>query len=86
MIDWQKVYAGLHAAGFTDGQIAELGGLSRRVVNRVRNNAYQHETHEPGYEGGQALLDALTGAVKEGILDYDPLVTHHEPELAESRE
>lgn len=72
-VDWQKIYAALYEAGFTDGQIGEIGKLSRVVVNRVRNKAYQHETHEPGYEGGQALLDTVAHAVSQGYLDYDPL-------------
>lgn len=74
-IDWQKVYAGLYQAGFTDAQIAEIGNLSRYVINRVRLGRYKHDVHEPGFEGGKALLETLTLSVAEGWIDADPLTT-----------
>lgn len=72
-IDWQKVYDGLYRSGFTDGQVAEIGHLSRNVINRVRLGRYKHECHEPGFEGGKALLETLTKCVAEGWIDEDPL-------------
>jgi len=83
MIDWKAAYAGLHAAGYNDGQIARLAGVDRFVINRVRNGRYRHN-HEPGYEGGVRVVEAITEAIRQGILDEDPLAqptpTEHQGE------
>lgn len=75
MTDWCKAYNGLSTAGFTDDQIAELAGVSRSVINAVRNGVYPHN-HEPGYEGGKRVLDNLTNAIHMGYLDHDPLAVN----------
>lgn len=77
MIDWQAAYIGLHAVGYTDGQIADLAGVDRYVINRVRNGQYQHN-HEPGYEGGVRIVEAINDALRNGIMDEDPLGTARE--------
>lgn len=58
-MDWQLVYKQLAEAGYNDAEIAKLAGVSRNVVNRVRNGKYRHRTHEPGFEGGKRLVEAL---------------------------
>jgi hypothetical protein len=73
MIDWKAAYVGLHEAGYSDGQIAELANMSRYVVNRVRNGRYPRKKHEPGYSGGVKILAALDGAIRHGLLTEDPL-------------
>jgi hypothetical protein len=63
VVDWPTVYVALHEAGYTDQQIAEQAGVTRAVVNAVRNGVYPHN-HEPGYEGGRRVL-ALAKHVTE---------------------
>lgn len=77
-INWQAAYASLHDIGYTDKQVADMAGLSRYVINRVRLGRYTRNNHEPGYEGGQRVVDAISGALREGVLDADPLA--QEPE------
>lgn len=72
MTDWKKAYIGLSKAGYTDQQIAEIAGCTRAVINGVRNGTYNHE-HEPTHSGGQAILGAITEALRRGYLDTDPL-------------
>jgi hypothetical protein len=72
MTDWAKAYNGLSAAGFTDDQIAGLAGVTRAVINSVRNGNYAFR-HEPGYEGGKTVLANLTHAIDMGWIDHDPL-------------
>jgi len=76
MIDWQEAYNKLYAAGYSDDKIARLAGLSRYVVNRVRNGRYIHNHQGPGYEGGAAVLAAVQAL--EGTPGEAPHAdTHH---------
>jgi len=72
MTDWRKAYNGLSTAGYTDDQIATIAGVTRSVINAVRNGSYPHN-HEPGYEGGKRVVDHITEAIRLGYLDFDPL-------------
>lgn len=72
MTDWRKAYMGLAAAGYTDEQIATLAGVTRAVVNGVRNGTWPHP-HEPKYSGGQRVLACINEALRRGLLDEDPL-------------
>jgi hypothetical protein len=72
MINWSRAYQGLALAGYNDDQIAELAGLSRGTVNRVRNEDYDHP-HEPGHAGGQRVISAINDALRLGLLEEDPL-------------
>ena len=69
MTDWQKAYAALYGAGYTDDQIAESARCSRVVINQVLTIAAElgnigtESTHvvlllkmdEPGKNGGRRL-------------------------------
>lgn len=77
MINWRRAYNGLCRAGYTDDQIAELAGVTRGVINGVRNGTYNHP-HEPLYSGGVRILQAITDALHLGYLVEDPLVGEEE--------
>jgi hypothetical protein len=57
-VDWAKVYRSLHDHGRSDSWIAAQAGVTRSVVNAVRNSTYAHN-HEPGYKGGRRVLAVL---------------------------
>ena len=73
MVNWRLAYQGLALAGFTDKQISKLSGVSRTTINRVRNGTYPHDTHDPGYDGGKAVLEAISQCLRTGVLEVDPL-------------
>lgn len=58
MTDWTAVYQQLGTV-YNDTEIGELaGGLSRNIVNQVRNGTYKFK-HDPGFEAGKKLLAAV---------------------------
>jgi len=63
VIDWAELYARLHTAGYSDAVIAVMAGVTRAVVNAVRNRTYVHN-HEPGYEGGCRIVAAAKNLTK----------------------
>ena len=68
---WTAAYRALHNSGLTDEQIGALAGISRVIVNRVRNDAYAFD-HEPGYEGGARVKEAVAKLVDQGVIEHDP--------------
>jgi hypothetical protein len=59
MTDWSAAYRTLATAGYSDREIGELaGGLSRNIVNQVRNGTYKFK-HDPGHEAGTRVLTAV---------------------------
>ncbi|MNM99013.1 hypothetical protein D3C81_1115620 [compost metagenome] len=72
MTDWRKAYVGLAKAGYTDEQIAELAGVTRAVINGVRNGTWPYP-HEPKHSGGQRILHYVDEAIRHGLLEEDPL-------------
>ena len=72
MIDWQKAYRALAEAGFVDAQISDISGVSRSTVCHVRNGTWPYK-HDPGHEGGEAVLAAIRRAVDAGWLEKNPL-------------
>jgi len=78
MVNWQLAYRGLALAGFTDKQISKLSGVSRTTINRVRNGTYPHDSHDPGYDGGKAVLSAIDHCLRTGVLEVDPLQEMHD--------
>lgn len=57
-IDWGDVYRRLHAYGVSDVELSQLSGVTRSVVNKVRNSQYEFK-HDPGYTRGRDLLNLL---------------------------
>jgi hypothetical protein len=72
MTDWRKAYTGLSDAGYTDDQIAQVAGITRAVVNGVRNGTWPHP-HEPKHAGGQRVIALINEAIRHGVLEKDPL-------------
>jgi len=70
--NWRAAYNSLSRLGYSDDAIGDLAGCSRAVINKVRNGTYPFN-HDPGYEGGERVVAALDGAIKQGLLDHDPL-------------
>lgn len=70
--NWRAAYNALSRLGYTDEAIGELADCSRAVINKVRNGTWPYG-HEPGYAGGERVIDAIDGAIKQGVLDHDPL-------------
>ena len=68
MTDWRKVYTKLSQAGYSDAQIGNKAGCSRAVICKVRNGTWQF-SHDPGHEGGQAVLALVEYARKQGYLE-----------------
>lgn len=72
MTDWRKAYVALAKAGYTDEQIGSYAGVTRAVVNGVRNGTWPHP-HEPKHSGGVKILALINGLLAQGILEEDPL-------------
>lgn len=77
MDKWRAAYIGLSNAGYTDDQIAEIAGVTRAVINGVRNGTYNHH-YEPSHSGGEAIIAAITDAIRHGYMDEDPLAAYAE--------
>lgn len=58
MTDWTKAYQALAKAGYSDSDIERISGVTRSTVCNVRNGTWQYK-HDPGYEGGVAVLAEL---------------------------
>ena len=52
------MYKILSAAGYSDGQIADLAGVTRVTVQRVRTGTWPYG-HNLSYEGGQRVVGAV---------------------------
>lgn len=72
MTDWTKAYQALAKAGYSDSDIERISGVTRSTVCNVRNGTWQYR-HDPGYEGGVAVLAEIDKAVAEGKLEENPL-------------
>ncbi|WP_055128443.1 helix-turn-helix domain-containing protein [Pseudomonas mediterranea] len=72
MTDWTKAYQALAKAGYSDAEIAAISGVTRSTVCNVRNGTWCYK-HDPGYEGGVAVLAAIEKAVADGDLEENPL-------------
>ena len=57
--DWGVHYRTLKDRGYSDGQIADMAGVSRFVINRVRLDKYENGSHHLRYEGGVRILRAV---------------------------
>lgn len=64
--DWAPYYQLLFEHGYTDGEISDLAGVSRFVVNRVRLGRYRHSTHTLSYNGGMNIVIAAQEYIPAG--------------------
>ena len=72
--DWRPYYELLRAAGYSDSAIAQLAGVTRAVVNKVRQGAYPHG-HALTYNGGTAVLREVEQVIAEGRAPAELLAT-----------
>lgn len=78
MTNWTKAYQALAKAGYSDAEIEVISGVTRSTVCNVRNGTWPYK-HDPGYEGGVAVLAAIRRAVVNGDLESNPLEDLNEP-------
>lgn len=55
---WQRCYKLLYEYGYSDQQIADLAGVTRVTIHRVRHGDWPH-VHRLNYMGGTRIIDAV---------------------------